>query len=152
MIDLLPLVRYVPAAEADSNGFALGDGDWVDSDLKDVRLEEHNSRCYFCLEDFEPPETKSSQTLVQSRSDGADHEPLRQYLCGHVFHKYCADRWMHDNLKCFLCKADLYLPEATEERPDWSALFKLVRGQDRIIRRTVNVDLLQTFQYSWYMQ
>ncbi|GBE84535.1 hypothetical protein SCP_0605140 [Sparassis crispa] len=144
-IDLLPLVRYIPAEAAVSEASVAGVDGWVKSDLKGVLLEDHNSRCYLCLDDFQQPRRRSSLKL--ELLDDGEPEPLKQCLCGHVFHRYCIDHWMHENDSCFLCRKILYPPEGYEEDGDWAILFNVVRDEAGTIKRAVNVDLLHIFQF-----
>ncbi|GBE84546.1 hypothetical protein SCP_0605250 [Sparassis crispa] len=150
-IDFLPLVRYIPVPEVTSHASAHNFPEWEDSDLVDVTLEDQNSRCYLCLEDFLPPKAKSTQKSEPGPVEETEQEPLRQYPCGHVFHRFCGDRWMSENATCFLCKKDLYPSEGVEQGKGWSARFALFPSQDGVLRRMIDVELIHSYQYDWNM-
>ncbi|KAL6302102.1 hypothetical protein BKA93DRAFT_433025 [Sparassis latifolia] len=141
-----PLVRYIPA---EASGDKFQSVIWESSDLPDVPLEDHNSRCYYCLDDYEPPRKNSVQ--IAQVPETAAPEPLTQFPCGHVLHQDCAAAWMREHSECFLCKADIlgptdlpYPTDCLKENSDWSAVSNLIRSQHGIARRVVEVDLLYT--------
>ncbi|GBE83771.1 hypothetical protein SCP_0508270 [Sparassis crispa] len=142
MMEILPLVRYVPACK---DGFtpAPESDDWEDSEFADFPLEDHNSRCYICWEDYQPPRKKSLATASARKAP----EPLRQFACGHAFHKRCAELWARDNNKCLLCRRDLDPPEGTQTEAEWSANYNLIRDQKGIAKRAVQLELLCSFEW-----
>ncbi|GBE84543.1 hypothetical protein SCP_0605220 [Sparassis crispa] len=136
-----PLVRYIPAEEFLSGGGELQPVDWEDSDLPDLPLEDHNSRCYYCLDDYQPPRRKSAQHVQLSETA---REPLTRFPCGHVLHQDCARAWIGEHSKCVLCKSDLYPSECVQEGISWSSVSNIFRVEDGIFRRVVDVELLHT--------
>ncbi|KAL6304996.1 WD40-repeat-containing domain protein [Sparassis latifolia] len=144
MTDVLPVVRYVPAMDAAST-CAPEPEDWEDSEFADFPLEDHNSRCYICWEDYQPPRRKSLGTADTSPKAGP--ELLKQFACGHVFHQRCATHWMRENDKCLLCRRNLCPPEGSQMEEGWSAMYNLSRDREGTVRRTVQLQLLYSFDW-----
>ncbi|KAL6304979.1 hypothetical protein BKA93DRAFT_241999 [Sparassis latifolia] len=147
MVQVLPLVRYVPAPE-DGSTAAPELRDWENSEFTDFPLEDHNSRCYICWEDYQPPRRKS--TLIAFASEQETPELLKQFACGHAFHKRCAEHWARENDTCFLCRRNLRPPEGTQTEAEWSAMYNLLDDQNGVVERAVQLQLLHTFEW-WFL-
>ncbi|KAG2113983.1 hypothetical protein BD769DRAFT_1778526 [Suillus cothurnatus] len=103
-----PVVRYVPTPDVgyyDSTSFPGQSGELP---VQNVYLEAHNARCDICLEDFDPPQSKSSHTVAETETD-----PLVQLPCSHVFHTGCIGNWLIESWRstCPSCRANVILME-----------------------------------------
>ncbi|GBE84223.1 hypothetical protein SCP_0602010 [Sparassis crispa] len=94
---------------------------WEESNLRDVYLENHHARCYYCLSDFEKPRRRPAGTgRTTEKQSVSPSEPLRELPCGHVFHRTCIDEWLLKDQRCAVCRQDIFdmpLREDVHPRP-----------------------------------
>ncbi|CAA0406774.1 unnamed protein product [Arabidopsis thaliana] len=73
---------------------AVGYMTWIHEttilEFKDIEEGSNKIFCPICLEEFE---------------DG--HEIIRINMCRHVFHRFCIDPWLNQNLTCPNCRCSL---------------------------------------------
>ncbi|KAF5346953.1 hypothetical protein D9758_010108 [Tetrapyrgos nigripes] len=127
--DKLPVVRYLPCISAfrpsELNGPAPPEwlAMFVHSDVPSVCIEDHNACCNICLEDFEdPPLALELQVdgvdcvdpMAEDDGTQASPRPLRQLICGHVFHEDCLPIFQNDDydeaFECPACRAEVWTP------------------------------------------